>query len=375
MTLSVASAMLIIHILLAAQGTCAKKSSLPLPPLRQWNLPQMKSLSTGSSNKAKCTSSSSSTSYSGESYQPTSGVEERWVLEEEFHGASSPPREKSKWKPSQRKELSAPVPDDGHIGGFEEEWWDDDEDMDDDSMSYQGKSIQYQNPDSSLEADKQPNKTRHRFRFWKNKRKQYENQIQTSSSSASRGVQSLKPSPDSNGNSSTLSTAASQLSDYDEEHPLRTDEWEIKIQLSRLYSKKEGDWFTECFVDRASINNNHGDNRPQFKVIKRSKRSGYNKRQVMQFATNGYVKVLEDSDISSTPQRKRSKTKVGKWRLGHSGVAFDIPVQIVDSDSQNDKNGQKTEPNLTVLHYHADIHLNKFGERPRMFRGVITRDR
>mmetsp|Transcript_6667 Transcript_6667/g.12849 ORF Transcript_6667/g.12849 Transcript_6667/m.12849 type:complete len:435 (+) Transcript_6667:57-1361(+) len=376
MTLSVTSAMLIIHILLAVQGTCAKKSSLPLSPQRYWNLAQIKPLSAGSSNKAKSTSSSSSTSYSGESYQPTSGVEERWVLEEEFHGASSPPREKLKEKRNQKNELSAPVPDDGRIGGFEEEWWDDDEDMDDDdSMSYRGKSIQYQNPDSSLEADKHPNKTRHRFRIWKNKRKRRENQIQTSSSSASRGAQSLKPSPDSNRNSSALSTAASQLSDYDEEHPLRTDEWELNIQLSRLYSKKEGDWFTECFIDRASINNNHGDNRPQVKVIKRSQRSGYNKRQVMQFATNGYVKVLEDGDISSTPPRKRSKTKVGKWRLGHSGVSFDIPVQIVNDDSQNVKNGQNTEPNLTVLHYHADIHLNKFGERPRMFRGVITRDR
>ena len=61
---------------------------------------------------------------------------------------------------------------------------------------------------------------------------------------------------------------------------------------------------------------------------------------------------------------------MGKWRIGHSGVVFDIPIQVVAGTKQNEAtNG------VTVLHYHADIHLNKFGERPRMFKGVITRDR
>ncbi len=297
------------------------------------------------------------------------------MLEEEFHGASSPPRDKSKGNPNKNKEILAPVLEDGHIDGLEEEWWDDDEDVDEDSSSFHVKSIQLQNPDVAVEADKHRSKTRHRFRVWKNKIKRHEHEMKTSSATASRGVQSLKPSPDSELNQSSTTTTTSQRSDYDEEHPLRTDEWEINIQLSRLYSKKEGDWFAECFVERASKICHECDNRPRVKQTKRIQGSCYNKRQVMQFSTNGYVKVLEDTEMPSSPLRKRNKTKVGKWRLGHSGVAFDIPVQVVDNDSQNNESGENAEPKWTVLHYHADIHLNKFGERPRMFRGVITRDR
>ena len=102
----------------------------------------------------------------------------------------------------------------------------------------------------------------------------------------------------------------------------------------------------------------------------------------MTFATNGYVKVSvtddedsPDTTTSSVLQTLRNKPRVGKWRIGHSGVAFDIPVQISVSRKNRDNGSKVKEPKMTVLHYHADIHLNKFGERPRMFRGVITRDR
>ena len=96
----------------------------------------------------------------------------------------------------------------------------------------------------------------------------------------------------------------------------------------------------------------------------------------MQFARNGYVKILYGGN-SNTKTGKKQKPKVGKWRIGHSGVAFDIPVQVNvkrKKGSKND-NDDKLLSRMTVLHYHADIHLNKFGERPRMFKGVITRDR
>ena len=99
----------------------------------------------------------------------------------------------------------------------------------------------------------------------------------------------------------------------------------------------------------------------------------------MQFARNGYVKVLEErgaaaaAATSSSGKRPR-RSLVGKWRVGHSGVAFDIPVQV-HVKRRNDDDRNPPPPRMTVLHYHADLHLNKFGERPRMFRGVITRDR
>ncbi len=42
--------------------------------------------------------------------------------------------------------------------------------------------------------------------------------------------------------------------------------------------------------------------------------------QVMQFARNGYVRVVDE-------RGGRRKQRIGKWRIGHSG-AFDIPVHV-----------------------------------------------
>jgi len=51
----------------------------------------------------------------------------------------------------------------------------------------------------------------------------------------------------------------------------------------------------------------------------------------------------------------------GVWWFDQGGVSWDI----------DRKDGSRK----TTLHYHADIHLNKFGERPRMYKGIVTRDR
>ena len=43
--------------------------------------------------------------------------------------------------------------------------------------------------------------------------------------------------------------------------------------------------------------------------------------QVMQFARNEYVRVVDE-------RGGRRTQRIGKWRMGHSGVAFDIPVHV-----------------------------------------------
>ena len=72
----------------------------------------------------------------------------------------------------------------------------------------------------------------------------------------------------------------------------------------------------------------------------------------MTFATNGYVKVSVNDDdnnnnsdndridtaSSSVIQTLRNKPRVGKWRIGHSGVAFDIPVQMMSVSRKNRAN-------------------------------------
>lgn len=295
------------------------------------------------SHAAAAASSQSSTSY-----QPTPGVEGKWVAEEEFYGASDITN--------------------NHNADFDNgdhAWWDEDDESEAEEESIHPSEY------SSSSATKENVSTTEKRRRWrrnrKSKQQNEEDQLSSSLKRHDRDVQSDKePS-----------------SQYDEEHPMRTDEWALDIHLSRLFSREEGDeLFPECYTDR--------DGRSNTKPIKKNR---YRKRQVMTFATNGYVKVsVNDNDnnnsnsdndrridtaSSSVIQTLRNKPRVGKWRIGHSGVAFDIPVQMSVSRKNRDNNGSSKvkEPKMTVLHYHADMHLNKFGERPRMFRGVITRDR
>ena len=294
--------------------------------------------------RASHAAAAASSQSSSTSYQPTPGVEGKWVAEEEFYGASDITN--------------------NHNADFDNgdhAWWDEDEESENEE-----ESIHQSEYRSTITKENVP--TTEKRRRWrrnrKSKQQNEEDQLSPSLKQHDRDVQSDKqPS-----------------SQYDEEHPMRTDEWALDIHLSRLFSREEGDeLFPECYTDR--------DGRSNTKPIKKNR---YRKRQVMTFATNGYVKVSVNDDddnnnkdndridtASSVIQTLRNKPRVGKWRIGHSGVAFDIPAQMSVSRKNRDNNGscKVKEPKMTVLHYHADIHLNKFGERPRMFRGVITRDR
>lgn len=151
----------------------------------------------------------------------------------------------------------------------------------------------------------------------------------------------------------------------EEEHPIRTDEWLLNIQLSPFVfqTKKESIFF------------------------------GSTKRkssQILKFSNNGYVLW--------------NKT-IGKWSIDTSGISFSLPITLpeelhnhhnlelksplihtttttsTDDDDEDElefemdsMNGGNTKK-IVWVHYHADVHLHKFGQRPKMFRGVITRDR
>jgi hypothetical protein len=254
----------------------------------------------------------------------TSGIaDEKCVLEEEFHGASSL-----------------------NLGAHHEHnaWWDDD-DIDEDA----GDTIS----NSAKITDKTERKSNRRWRVWKKK----------NSFSSTEKDSSPPLSPDG---------PITSLTVLDQEHPMRTDEWEFDVHLSPLFSREEHHLFPECFVG-GNVNTSRGKR--------------YRKRQVMQFARNGYVKVIQDEQLTSNnmdasfvgtlpttivDKSKRGQVQVGKWRIGHNGVVFDIPVTVYPKRKNGD---DSVDQKMTILHYHADIHLNKFGERPRMFRGVITRDR
>ena len=324
----------------------------------------------------------------------------------------------------------------------EQSWWvdvdNDDKSDDDDEGRKQMKSPSVTS--SSVKGDIVNNSrgtatTRHGPKQrWKDKLNRFRTKQYTNSSTSSSTTSSTSPTTLSattttvSGDDDTFSTTSpassltdvndgsqlsSLLSKYDEEHPMRTDEWCLDIRLSCLSSMmNEGDYFfsSDNANDEDECNSDSSNN-----IVERiTSAKYYRKQQIMQFARNGYVRVIDgddrnggssscscsssirSGDISGSSSGKRkSKSRVGKWRIGHSGVAFDIPVSISsrgkgrwkmergmiggggggNCEDGNSSAASLLSKRMTVLHYHADIHLNKFGERPRMFRGVITRDR
>jgi hypothetical protein len=159
----------------------------------------------------------------------------------------------------------------------------------------------------------------------------------------------------------------------EEEHPMRTDEWIVQINISPLLLPGKGRNEAKLFPNSSSkVDNGH--------VPKRER------KQKMKFSKNGFV-VIEEEVESNAPRR----TKVGKWKMDSTGIAWEIPVQLAGGkatlSTDDDDIPDILDPELrelgkdvrnmesTTLHYHADIHLSKFQDQPRMFKGVVTRDR
>jgi hypothetical protein len=148
--------------------------------------------------------------------------------------------------------------------------------------------------------------------------------------------------------------------DWDEEHPMRTDEWLVNVKLSPMLlpGNSESVLFPNSSVD--------GD----ISHLKLRRKSRRKKQQILKFAKNGYVQLVESSVTADSNQKDDAEqndrvTKIGKWKFDTSGVSWSIPVHMKSPDSQSRR---------TTLHYHADIHLSKFQDQPRMIRGVVTRD-
>ena len=83
-----------------------------------------------------------------------------------------------------------------------------------------------------------------RKRLWKKNRHGHGNKSDESSSiSSSGGIHPIEESPST---ASTIRPSSSSLSEYDDEHPTRTDEWLLNIRLSRFYPIEEANYFPEC---------------------------------------------------------------------------------------------------------------------------------
>ena len=172
------------------------------------------------------------------------------------------------------------------------------------------------------------------------------------------------------------------------EHALRTDEWLVKFHIPLLNRV----WSTlSCMLSSSQASkslhplnllpspplslfekkmSNLVDNDKTFaKVMKIPKNLIYT--QVIKFHPNGFVLVVENSSTR--------KTKIGRWGMNHGNLSWEIPVRIIcnhdkQTNSCRDCNRKFLKP-IIQLQYNSDIHVNKFGKKPKMFRGVITRDR
>lgn len=208
-----------------------------------------------------------------------------------------------------------------------------------------------------------------------------------------------------------------------EEHPLRTDEWLVRVKVGGFpwaSAKENGILLTQCSYEDDVLSKND-----DVKMPKRSQLGRRERVQRLKFSRSGLVWVMGDASVNSGAAT--AETAIGKWKLDHTGLHWDVKVAVPPLPSkaarvmaagqgrtvQEKREDQEAAPiaaatvdlnaadwgdfaaiaaggskdneeaggasvegwRTTTLHYRADIHLNKFGERPRMFKGIITRDR
>ena len=132
-----------------------------------------------------------------------------------------------------------------------------------------------------------------------------------------------------------------------EEHPLRTDEWHVRVKVGGFpwsSTKENGILLTQC---------SYGDIKDEDN-INMPKRSQLGKRE----------------------DREEAPIAAATVDLNAADWGDFAAIAAGGSKDNEEAGGASVEGwRTTTLHYRADIHLNKFGERPRMFKGIITRDR
>jgi hypothetical protein len=124
---------------------------------------------------------------------------------------------------------------------------------------------------------------------------------------------SLTGATDADGSSATTSRP--------EPHSMRTNEWQVKLSMSRKERHRLGIHNKTIFLD---------------------------------FSETGHVRVM-NTNTSAT-------LAIGTWKLLPSGIMWKFPIQQTDSSA------------ITTIQCHADLILNPFGSRPRMVRGTMVKN-
>ena len=177
----------------------------------------------------------------------------------------------------------------------------------------------------------------------------------------------------------SLGQSSTQKHKEPEVHPLRTDTWELTLQVHGP-AKRLGSLYGRNSASR--------ENQP-FLVFPDNLQ--------LEFAENGYVRckrwnVDDESMDSETRRRRRRRNRrrgdrqtndedwyIGAWELTSTGLAWSLPYrQTLNSDAsrgrqhgRSRRHDEETKESLLELLFFADFHLNPFGSQPRLTRGVI----
>ena len=129
--------------------------------------------------------------------------------------------------------------------------------------------------------------------------------------------------------------------DKKEEHPLRTDTFEVYLKPP---------WF-EYILPKSLF----------WKGVKKKRM-----KQRVLFHKDGFVKLLHsEHGLNSTKS-------IGIWRLDTNGLLwFTFPYSTCNGNEDGD--GSKVIKTCT-LQYSTAMHLNPFGDYPKLIRGIVTRD-
>jgi hypothetical protein len=125
-------------------------------------------------------------------------------------------------------------------------------------------------------------------------------------------------------------------------HPLRTDSYQLDIKWRSPFWRK-------CFGDDSD-----GHRAPLPFLL-------------LEFSRDGRVRIV--SCCQGEEFNQSATTHIGEWELVSASLCCKIPVSF--ESAQYTANEQYRVEHLVFT---ADLHLNPFGERPKLTRGVILRD-
>ena len=160
------------------------------------------------------------------------------------------------------------------------------------------------------------------------------------------------------------------------EHPLRMETWHLKIRPYPLMSKADfqselGEEQILVFDDKSSRVEWKQNNALAPVCDNMGNKTSSDVSFTRPSSQSNFEPSIGSNNTSESVTHISKLRRRGIWKISHGNVIWHLPLRFDKYHPAQKKH--KNEK--TTLHYKATIHLQKFSDKPRMFRGVITRDR